>query len=162
MSTYRSGAHFLAENSQAYNRWTSHDSREELVGLSLNKVQRPNISFTAGTSLAVLLIVLGSLIISLAYYCLQLKKSDRGIEIGSPSEVASTADTASTGDIADLAIRSTVDNPFLESLSYKTMEPDKMTMAISPPVVFVSGEGLPCFIAVPCPLDHKDKSTNRD
>eukprot|EP00250_Pteridium_aquilinum_P009881 c1899_g1_i1 orf=74-586(+) len=119
---------------------TSRDSGHMLPGLSFGESNgAPGLSFPLGTGLVVLIILFVSAIFSFCYHWVSLRKN-----IASSILTSNTIGTSSEATL-----------PSSQALVDHSKPPPsstKLSMVQCPPVVYMAGEEMPRYIALPCPF----------
>lgn len=106
---------------------------QRLPGLPFGQA-KPGLSFPLGTGLVVLIILLVSAIFSFCYHWLRLRKAGSSLLPPHPSLLRQPTE------------------PLSDICSCKS-PPTKLSMLPCPPVVYMAGEEMPRFIAVPCTFE---------
>ncbi|KAH6556605.1 hypothetical protein KP509_1Z168300 [Ceratopteris richardii] len=139
---------FLSQNGGHNITSTAH----RLVGLSLGEAARPHVSFPVETGLVVFLILFVSALFSYCYHAFQLIKARR-----------MSASSASLDNSDDDSFGAQQDSLSPQTLSYDVSSvldtTTKMNAVACAPIVFMAGEEMPRFIAVPRPLDTASTET---
>ncbi|KAH7300809.1 hypothetical protein KP509_24G079500 [Ceratopteris richardii] len=152
------GAGGMADHGSIY----SNNSSNKLVGLSLGEASRPGLSFPLGTGLVVLIILFVSALFSFCYHWLSLKKARTAtreapilLHSGTTAESGFWAASATSAaqHQQQLLQQIALQRIPVQGAAVKKANMTKMKMVACPPVVFMAGEGMPRFIAVPCPFE---------
>ncbi|MCO5604148.1 hypothetical protein L7F22_058308 [Adiantum nelumboides] len=126
------------EHNSVSSSGSNHNSRLPLAFAGSGGGSKPGLSFPLGTGLVVLIILFVSALFSFCYHWLTINKIRR----------AAITPSSTGSDAAQEAVSSATPNEDGKPLPTMT----KLDMVQCPPVVYMAGEYIPRFIAVPCPF----------